>query len=200
MARRIPRRRGAPSGMLLVLLGLWGGFAPFVGPYFGLAMQRDQPWLWTTGRLLLEIAPAVAVVIGGLLLIRAVTRGGGSLGGLLALAGGVWFVVGPTVSMLWNQGRMAVGPALGSSVGIKTLVWLAFFYALGALIVLLSAYALGFLAALPVDHEAVPPDRVDGRGLGRRGKGGADAPDSTDGGAQGSTGAATHEPDAPRRT
>jgi len=31
---RIPRSRGALSGVLLVLLGTWGGLIAFVGPYF----------------------------------------------------------------------------------------------------------------------------------------------------------------------
>jgi hypothetical protein len=30
----IRRSRGAVSGVALILLGLWGGLAPFVGPYF----------------------------------------------------------------------------------------------------------------------------------------------------------------------
>ena len=29
---RVPRSRGALSGVLLVLLGLWGGLIAFVGP------------------------------------------------------------------------------------------------------------------------------------------------------------------------
>ena len=31
---RVRRSRGALSGLLLVLLGIWGALIPFVGPYF----------------------------------------------------------------------------------------------------------------------------------------------------------------------
>src|SRR5260370_1257056 len=37
---RIPRSRGAVSGVLLILLGAWGALVPFVGSYFGYAYTR----------------------------------------------------------------------------------------------------------------------------------------------------------------
>ena len=56
----MPRSRGAASGLLIVILGVWGGLIPFVGPSFDYAFTPDQSWHWTTGRLLLEVLPAVA--------------------------------------------------------------------------------------------------------------------------------------------
>ncbi len=47
---RMPRSRGATSGFLLVLLGIWGALIPFVGPYFDFAFTPDQSWVWTTAR------------------------------------------------------------------------------------------------------------------------------------------------------
>ena len=41
---RIPRSRGALSGVLLVLLGAWGGVIAFVGPYFHYAYTPDSAW------------------------------------------------------------------------------------------------------------------------------------------------------------
>ena len=38
----IPRSRGAICGVLLILLGLWGGLAPFVGPYFHFGITAGQ--------------------------------------------------------------------------------------------------------------------------------------------------------------
>ncbi len=43
----IARSRGAASGFLLILLGIWGALIPFVGPYFDFAYSPDQPWVWT---------------------------------------------------------------------------------------------------------------------------------------------------------
>ena len=34
---QIPRSRGAASGFLLLLLGVWGALIPFIGPYFNFA-------------------------------------------------------------------------------------------------------------------------------------------------------------------
>ena len=38
---RVPRSRGAMSGALLVLLGLWGGLVPLIGPYVHFAYTPD---------------------------------------------------------------------------------------------------------------------------------------------------------------
>jgi hypothetical protein len=56
---RIPRTRGAVSGVLLILLGVWGGLVPFVGPYFHYAYTPDRAWAYTSGRLWLSIVPAL---------------------------------------------------------------------------------------------------------------------------------------------
>jgi hypothetical protein len=152
--RRIPRKRGAFSGFLLVLLGLWGGLVPFVGPYFDYQIGTASTWDWSADRLWLSVLPAAVTVLGGLTLLYSTRRSSASFGGLLALAGGLWFVAGPSVSMLWNDGVQATGPALGDS-GTRVLEWIGFFYGTGALITLFSSYALGFLAALPVTDEAV---------------------------------------------
>jgi hypothetical protein len=78
-----------------------------------------------------------------------------SFGGLLALAGGLWFIAGPSVSMLWNGGVQATGAAIGDN-GTRVLEWIGFYYGTGGLITAFSTYGLGFLAALPVSGEAVP--------------------------------------------
>ena len=57
---RVPRSRGALSGALLVLLGLWGGLIAFVGPYFHFAYTPGTAWTYTSGRLWLASSVAVA--------------------------------------------------------------------------------------------------------------------------------------------
>ena len=39
---RVPRSRGALSGVLLLLLGAWGALIPFIGPYFNYAYTPDR--------------------------------------------------------------------------------------------------------------------------------------------------------------
>src|ERR1043166_1223184 len=92
------------TGLLLVALGVWGGLVPFVGHYFHFALGPDKAWSWTTGRLYLSILPAVATVLGGLNLISAGPRRSARVGALLALAGGIWFTIGPEISQLWHAG------------------------------------------------------------------------------------------------
>jgi hypothetical protein len=142
----IPRRRGALIGLLLVILGAWGGLIPFVGPSFNYTIGPDQSWHWTSDRFLLEVLPAAAVVLGGLMLMLAATPRRAGTGALLALAGGIWFLIGPTMSMLWNDGALATGQALGAS-GTRVAEWVGYFYGIGAVIAALASYALGRLAA-----------------------------------------------------
>ena len=66
---RVRRTRGALSGVLLVLLGLWGALIPFIGPYFHYAYTPDQAWHYTSGRLWLELLPGLAVVLGGVIVL-----------------------------------------------------------------------------------------------------------------------------------
>jgi hypothetical protein len=150
----IPRRRGALTGTLLILLGVWGGLIPFVGPYFNYEIGTSSTWDWSYDRLWLSILPGAAAVLGGLIMLYSTRRGSASFGALTALAGGLWFIGGPTVSMLWNDGAIATGAAHGDS-GVRVLEWIGFFYGTGGLITLFAAYGLGFLAALPVTGEAV---------------------------------------------
>jgi hypothetical protein len=139
----------------LVVLGLWGALIPFVGPYFDYQIGSTDTWDWSIDRFWLSVLPGAAAVLGGLIMLYSTRRSTASFGGLLALAGGLWFVVGPSVSMLWNDGVQATGAAIGDN-GTRVLEWIGFYYGTGALITLFAAYGLGFLAALPVRGEAVP--------------------------------------------
>jgi hypothetical protein len=146
----MPRSRGAASGLLIILLGLWGGLVPFVGPAFGYAFTPDETWQWTDGRLFLEVLPAAATVLGGLAMTGSASRVSGSVGAWLAAAGGAWFVVGQTVSMLWNDGVMQAGQPTATTDRGQVAEWLGFFLALGVVIVFLAALALGRMSVVSV--------------------------------------------------
>ena len=128
------------AGLLIVVLGAWGALVPFVGPYFHFALGPTHSWTWTSGRLWLSVVPGVVAVIGGLMLITAGPRASGKLGALLALAAGIWFAIGPDVSLLWNSSG-AQGAAHGS-VGIRALEMIAYHTGLGAVIAAVAGYAL----------------------------------------------------------
>lgn len=139
---RTARSRGALSGGLLVLLGIWGGLVPFIGPYFGYGFAPAEPWMFTWGRFWLLILPAVATVLGGLGLLTSANRISGITAGWLATAAGAWFVVGPELSVLVAGSGGLLGPPIGgTTAGVLTTIGLS--VGLGTVIVALAATAAG---------------------------------------------------------
>jgi hypothetical protein len=147
---RVPRSRGALSGGLLVLLGVWGGLIPFIGPDFHYAYTPDAAWSYTSGRLLLEILPGAAALVGGLIVLASRVRPVAMLGAWLAAASGAWFAVGGVVSVLWTTGgATAAGTPVGGTVA-RVAEQIGFFTGLGVVIVALAGVALGRFAVVGV--------------------------------------------------
>src|ERR1022692_4640143 len=113
---RVPRSRGALSGVLLILLGAWGALIPLVGPYFHYAYTPDTAWSLTSGRIWLEIAPGAAAFIGGLIVLVSSLRPVAMFGAWLAALAGAWFAAGITLSELWPKGgASAIRSPLGGT-------------------------------------------------------------------------------------
>jgi hypothetical protein len=142
------RSRGAFSGFLLMLLGLWGALIPFIGPYFHYAYTPDKAWTYNTGRLWLEILPGAAVFLGGFLLMIARGRHIALFGALLAAVAGAWFTLGPVLSPLWNHHVPMGGSPASATVYMRIMEQLGFFTALGVVIVFVAAMALGRIASV----------------------------------------------------
>lgn len=145
---QIPRSRGAASGFLLILLGLWGALVPFIGPAFDFAYNPDQGSAWSTARGWLEVLPGAVAVIGGLLLVRSRNRATAMLGGWLSVIAGAWFVIGRVMATTLTIGEIGrpVAPTDTKAAWLE----LTYFYGLGALIVFLGAMALGRLSVRSV--------------------------------------------------
>src|SRR2546423_14553871 len=141
------RSRGAFSGFLLMVLGLWGALIPFVGPYFDYAYTPDKAWTYNTGRLWLELLPGAAVFLGGFRLTVARGRHIALFGALLAAAAGAWFTLGTVLSPLWNHHVPMGGSPASSTVYMRIMEQLGFFTALGVVIVFVAAAALGRVSA-----------------------------------------------------
>jgi hypothetical protein len=173
---KMRRSRGAFSGFLLMLLGLWGALIPFIGPYFDFAYTPDKAWTYNTGRLWLELLPGAAVFLGGFFLMAARGRHTALFGALLAAAAGAWFTLGTVLSPLWNNHVAMGGTPAGSTQYMRIMEQLGFFTALGVVIVFIAGAALGRIASVasgirPVDEvdevpettvpvERVPADRT----------------------------------------
>ena len=165
---RVPRSRGAVSGLVLMLLGLWGAVIPFAGPYFGYSYQSGATWVWSAARFWLEVLPGAVTVVGGALLLRSANRIIGSAGGWLGVAGGAWFVVGQSLAGLLRLG--SVGQPVSNSSSGQAAAQLGYFYGLGALILLFSAFALGRLAVVGVRDVRAAQRRERASLLARRAK------------------------------
>jgi hypothetical protein len=90
------------SGALIVLMALWGGIIPFVGSAFGFSPDGFGTYHWDLARGLLAVVPAGAALLAGLALMqlgRVAGLGFGRMGvmlaGVLAMAAGCWFAIGP---------------------------------------------------------------------------------------------------------
>jgi hypothetical protein len=145
---QIRRSRGVLSGVLLSLLGIWGGLIPFIGPYFHYAYTPDKAWTYNTGRLWMEILPGAAALLGGLFLIAANGRHTALFGSLLGITGGAWFAVGNVLAPLWTTANPAGVPASATTL-MRAMEQIGFFTGLGVAIVLIAAAAAGRITAVP---------------------------------------------------
>jgi hypothetical protein len=144
---RVGRSRGAFSGILLVLLGIWGGLVPMVGPSLHYAYTPDKNWTLTSGRIWLELLPAGVAVISGILLLFSRFRPAALVGACLAAASGAWFMLGSLLVRIWMRTPPAQGVPVGSSL-VRVLEQIGFFTGLGAVIVFIAAIALGRLSVV----------------------------------------------------
>ena len=137
------------SGLVLILLGAWGALVPFVGPYFHYAYTPDKAWIYTTGRLWLEILPGAATVLGGLIVLISASRPLAHFGAWLAALGGAWFALGSVIGPTWSGMNMNPGTPVGGPVD-RALEQIGFFTGLGVVIVLVAGMALGRFSVIGV--------------------------------------------------
>jgi hypothetical protein len=145
---QIRRSHGILGGVLLTLLGIWGGLIPFVGPYFHYAYTPDKAWTYNTGRLWLEILPGAAALLGGIVLVITRSRHTALFGAFLGIASGAWFAVGNTLAPLWTVAAPAGVPASITTL-MRAMEEIGFFTGLGVVMVLVAAVEAGRVPAVP---------------------------------------------------
>jgi hypothetical protein len=141
---------------LVALVAAWGGIVAYAGPTFDFTMGNTAAWTWTQGRATLHFAPALAGILGGLLLLVGRTRPIQQLGSLLGVTAGIWFVIGPSLEPLWTSGSggsMSMGHSMSmggmQSETKQALEAIGYHYGTGAVLATLAAIALGLLVAAP---------------------------------------------------
>ena len=127
--------------VLLMVLGAWVFVAPLEGPYFCFGFDTSSKWEFTTDHWLLSLVPGLALFAAGLLMtVRS--RAIGWLAGLIAVAAGVWLVIGPTLHPTWSSHVFSPLPGGEWKTAAR---WIADFYGPGALAIYLGAQAQGLL-------------------------------------------------------
>ena len=139
--------------VLLMVLGAWVFFAPLVGPYFSFGFDTSTHWRFSQNHVLMSLIPGIAIFVGGILMMTR-SRAVAWLAALLAVAGGVWLVIGPSLHQTWST--TGFQPMAGGSwkTGLR---WIAYFYGAGALAVYLGAQAQGLLERATVASEPSAP-------------------------------------------
>src|SRR4051794_40218641 len=144
MARRRTRvwsPKAAPAATVVILLGLWAAAVPLVGPYFDFGFLTSEAWTFSEAAVTLSINPGLAAALAGFLLIRPL-RSAGGLGRLLLVLSAVWLLVGPSLYPIWSD---EVLQPQADSDWKRALLWIGYFYGVGALLALLAGYVQGLV-------------------------------------------------------
>jgi hypothetical protein len=152
---RVRRSRGALSGLLLVLLGIWGAVIPFVGPYFHYAYAPDRTWAVTAGRMWLEVLPGAVALVSGIVVLVSRLRPLAIFAAWLAALAGAWFAVGSVVAAHWTTLPAAGAPVGGAAR--MALEQIGFFTGLGVVMVFVAALALGRLTVIAARDAVTEP-------------------------------------------
>lgn len=135
-------------GIVTLLISAWGGIVPYVGPLFGFSADGAGSWHWNLAHAVLALTPGAVGCFVALTFFARVSstkvarrRVSLSAAGLIAIASGAWFVVGPLAwPVLTSSGSYFVTAAplreLANQVG----------YALGPglILAMCGSFALGW--------------------------------------------------------
>lgn len=151
--RRVADRSAglALTGLSTIVVGAWGAAGPYLGPLFGYKFSNVSSFQWTEPNALLRLAPGAVALLAGLIMVVGGARLGGSrvgpgFWGLMTVACGAWFVIGPAAWILLGHPNplLTVSPSsfgtfineVGPQLG------------LGVLLAAFGAHAMGLLARM----------------------------------------------------
>ncbi len=135
-------------GLVTVVISAWGAIVPYWGPTFGFSADRAPSWHWSLTHSVLALVPGALGFLVGITFfasVRASTFGRRlSLGvaGIVAVACGAWFVIGPVAWPVISSVNQYFVPAATPLRSLANQVG----YALGPGLILAAcgAFALGW--------------------------------------------------------
>lgn len=157
---RVPRSRGAVSGLLLLLLGAWCALIPFLGPVFHYG-YGPSAWTMTSGRFWYELLPGLVAAVAGLLLMGSGDRVSGSAAGWLGAAAGAWVLIGPALGPVFHMGHL--GAPIDTGTWHPALDVVGLTSGLGAAMVLFGALAAGRFSVRGVRDARLAAERREQR-------------------------------------
>ncbi len=107
------------AGAVAIVVGAWGGVAPYVGHALHYSADGSATWTWNLQHGLLSLLPGSMAVVGGALIVatawvrrdRASALHTVALAAATALLGlsAVWFLIGTSVWPIFFTGNVLVG-------------------------------------------------------------------------------------------
>jgi hypothetical protein len=107
------------AGAVTIVVGAWGGIAPYVGHALHYSADGSATWTWNLQHGLLSLLPGSMAVVGGALLVATawVRRDRPSALHTVALAAAtallglsaIWFLIGTSVWPVFFTGNVLVG-------------------------------------------------------------------------------------------
>jgi hypothetical protein len=136
-------------GVIAVAVSAWGGLVPYLGPAIGFGGDGTPSWHWSLSHTLIGLVPgAVGLVVGLLLLAPRGTAVGRSKfalswSGLVAIASGAWFMIGPLAWPVLYTSRAYFQAA----TPLRELeYWIGYALGPGLILAVCGAFALGWAA------------------------------------------------------
>jgi hypothetical protein len=134
---------------MALVVSAWGGIIPYVGPTFGFSADGSSSWQWNLSHADLALIPGAIGCLFALSLLGRVGPRVGlhrlelTIGGLLALASGAWFVIGPAAwPVLVSNGRYFV-----SASPLRELAFqIGYSLGPGLIVAASGAFAIGWAA------------------------------------------------------
>jgi hypothetical protein len=140
----------ATIGLVGLLIAIWGGIIPYVGPLLGFSINCQPALEFNLIHALLYLIPGVVAIFSALVLMGLVRASGvagrASAGtfGLVMVACGLWFALGWVVwPMLYSSPDSVTFTAHSAFSGALFVDLLGYNIGVGAVLVLLGGMAYG---------------------------------------------------------